>query len=185
LFKLEEAGVDVMGFDDESVSISGAGNVQPKRVLLGVLATWGGVWAWAAMFLFARVGAGACNLLGVKFGLFGSLPFSPIAWNFSWVASLPGPFILVRETSLYNVMTFWRGRGLVTLCTEGRKVPRSSRVRPEMIWQESPTDDLRGNIRVAGFTWGCGPRCGCGELLVEYLGEVVKSEEPRVPRFTP
>lgn len=181
---LEEAGVDVVGFDDESVSISGAGNVRVKQVMWGVFGTWGSIFALLATFLLGLVGVSVCDLAGVKFGFFESLPFSPISWVFFWLVSLPGPFIMVREMSPYNVMTFWQGKNAVTLYAEGKNVPWNCGVRPQMIRQESLGGDPGGNVTVAGLTWGCSPQLGHGEFLVDYLREIVKPEKLRKPEFT-
>ena len=181
LHNLEEAGVDVVGFDAESVSISGAGNVRPKQVMWGVFATWGSIWAFMAAFLLGLAGALAFPR---GFQLFDVPPSSFAVWTIFWLVSLPGPFMLVWEMSPYNVMTFWRGKNAVTLYAEGKSVPWNCGVRPQMIRQESLGGDPGGNVTAADLAWGCSPQLGHGEFLVDYLREILKPEELRKPELT-
>ncbi len=170
LWRLQAAGVEVVGYDDEGVSIAGAGNVRVKRVAFAVLATMGTVLVPMTAMMLGLVGA---LVFPRGFILFEIVPSSFISWTCFWSLSLPGPFILVREMSPYNVMTFWRGKGWITLYSEGRGAPRNCRVSPEMIHQESIGGDPGGNVKVGGLAWGCMPQYGHGESLVECLRELV------------
>jgi hypothetical protein len=183
LFDIIETGVDVVGFDDESISISGAGNSRTLRVGLGVGMTMGAVFPFLLFgFLFAATGV-VLDLLEKDTSRLMS-PFEPVyAWIPGWLMSMVGPFILARELSPYNVMTFWKGRGKVTLTAEGRGEPWTLRVPSSEIRQES-LEAGPGNVNVGGAPWGCMPEYGRGALLVEYLQEILKPEQQRKPELT-
>ena len=183
LFDLQAAGADVVGFDDESVSISGAGNVRSKYIGLG-LASLGGSFLSAGIVGFFAVMADSISSLIGWGDIYTPLLSSMIPWFFFWLLSLPGPYILVREMTPFNVMTFWKGKNMVTLAAEGRGAPKTVHVLTEMIHQESLGAEPGGNVRVKGCAWGCMPEYGHGDTLVEYLREILKPERLRKPEFT-
>jgi len=181
LFDLQETGVDVVGLDDESVSIAGGGNVRVRQVVWGAFAIFGNALLPVTASMVALLGA---LIVPHGFELFETVPSSFVSWTFFWLLSLPGPFILVREMSHYNVMTFWRGKSSITLYTEGKIAPWNSGIRPTMIRLESLGGDPGGNVAVAGFVWGCTPQYGHEDFLVEYLREIVKPAGQRKPEFS-
>ena len=184
LFDLQESGVDVVGLDDKSVSIAGGGNVRVKRVIWGVFATWASMLALPIAGLLGFVASIACALACVGTDPFDAIVGSQVPWYVLWLLSLPGPFILVREMSHYNVMTFWRGKSSITLHTEGKIAPWHSGIRPSMIRLESLGGDPGGNVAVAGFVWGCTPQYSHQDFLVEYLREIVKPAGKRKPELS-
>ena len=66
LFNIIDTGADVVGFDEESISIAGAGNSRILRLAVGVMMTMGALFPMLLLFGALLVGDAALDLLGKK-----------------------------------------------------------------------------------------------------------------------